>query len=79
MSLRELLPETVAGRPPAQDPSRKKEEKRPRHTACNRTLDTNRSIAKSNGVLAGCKDKKWTACAALGNSGFVAESDNRVV
>lgn len=58
MSLRELPPETVAGRPPAQEPSRKEEGKRPRHTACNRTLDTNHSIAKTNEVLAGCKDRK---------------------
>ena len=58
MSLRELPPETIAGRPPAQEPSRKKKGRRPRHTACNRTSDTNHSIAKTKEVLAGCVDKK---------------------
>jgi hypothetical protein len=79
MSLRESLPETVAGQPPAQEPSQKTERKRPRHTACNRTLDTTHSMTKTNELLAGCKDKKERVRAALGNVGFEAESDNCVV
>jgi hypothetical protein len=79
MSSRELPPETVAGQPPAQEPSRKKERKRPRHTACNRTLDTTHSMTKTNELLAGCKDKKEKVRVALGNVGFEAESDNCVV